>query len=188
MPSWTQAVLNGVERNAAPALGDLLRGLPVLIKLPVPRRALVWGLQDGVVEERIGHDRSDLTGNWPGHPWTACQTRSLRNCMTDFRPFGQCQDSLPRNIATTNSNHNANALQQSCVSFPHASSIPESAFTINPVFAACRGLAAAFTAFSPAASTLAWRDGGTLARELPAGAQPAGHYKAGMFAKLVVEK
>ena len=43
------------ELGAAAALDDLLRRLPVCVQLPVPRRALVGGVEDRVVEERIGH-------------------------------------------------------------------------------------------------------------------------------------
>ena len=43
------------ELGTAPGVDDLLGGLAGLVQLPVPRRVLVGGVQDRLVEERIGH-------------------------------------------------------------------------------------------------------------------------------------
>src|SRR5690606_4117488 len=44
------------ERNLAALLDDPLGRLTVLVELPVAARVLVWRIQDGLVEERVGHD------------------------------------------------------------------------------------------------------------------------------------
>src|SRR6266700_3965083 len=46
------------EFGTAAALDDLLRGLPSLIKLPVPDRVIVWRVQNWVVEEGVGHSQN----------------------------------------------------------------------------------------------------------------------------------
>ena len=46
----------GDELRTPAAFDDLLSGLAILVELPMPRRACVWGVKDGVAEERIIHD------------------------------------------------------------------------------------------------------------------------------------
>ena len=43
------------ELGLAPFRDNPLGGLPVIVQLPMPARALVGRVQDGVVEEGIGH-------------------------------------------------------------------------------------------------------------------------------------
>jgi hypothetical protein len=60
------------ELSAATLLDDLLRGLAVLVKLPVPCRDRVGGIQDGMVEERVGNS------NTPALSWFGWARRLLR--------------------------------------------------------------------------------------------------------------
>lgn len=46
----------GDELCASPLVEDLLRGLTVNVQLPVARGARVGGVEDGVIEEGVGHD------------------------------------------------------------------------------------------------------------------------------------
>ena len=51
----------GDERDAAAAVEDAARGLAALVELPVPRRVLVGGVEDGAVEEVVAHGSGSLS-------------------------------------------------------------------------------------------------------------------------------
>ena len=53
------------ELGAPTAVQDLMRRLPLEVQLPVPLWALIGRIQDGVIEEWVGHCLSD-THRLPG--------------------------------------------------------------------------------------------------------------------------
>ncbi len=68
-------VMNSARRRC---LDDLLRGLPCLIQLPVPQRTFVGGVQDRVVEERVGHDQPHAIDDRPRH---SCHLATRRGIL-----------------------------------------------------------------------------------------------------------